>query len=120
MNGTDTAGELRRVRAWDRSTDFRFALNGPSRCAGDTFPVTQRTKLKRLAKRAVYDRATVYSILDDTFVCHVGYTFEGQQFVMPQAFALDKQNEKLYFHGSITSRMLKTMKVSSSQLGHCM
>ena len=65
----------------------------------------------------MYDRATVYSILDATFCCHVGYTYEGQQYVMPQAFALDKQNQKLYFHGSITNRMLKTMKVRPSAIG---
>ena len=76
------------------------------------FPITQRNKLKRMPERGVYDRETVFKILDDTFICHLGYTFEGRQYVMPQAFALDKQKQKLYFHGSITNRMLKTMKVS--------
>ena len=79
------------------------------------FPVMHRNKLKRMPERGLYDRETVFKILDETFICHLGYTFEGRQYVMPQAFALDKQKQKLYFHGSITNRMLKTMKVSRTR-----
>lgn len=55
-------------------------------CA-DVYPVTARTKLKRYAKRAVYDREAVHAILDEAFVCHVGFTIEDQPYVIPTAYA---------------------------------
>ena len=44
---------------------------------------TTRTKLKRLPKRGNFERETVYRILDEAFVCHVGFCREGQPFVIP-------------------------------------
>jgi nitroimidazol reductase NimA-like FMN-containing flavoprotein (pyridoxamine 5'-phosphate oxidase superfamily) len=38
-----------------------------------TFTQTERTKLKRLPKRGHFDRETVYGILDEGFICHVGF-----------------------------------------------
>ncbi len=68
------------------------------------YPVTQRNKVKRLPKRGHYDRETVYSILDDGFLCHVGFTIEGQPYVIPTSYGRD--GDKVYFHGSSKSRML--------------
>ena len=44
---------------------------------------TPRTRVKRLPKRAAYDRDTIYSILDTALVCHVGFAAAGQPFVSP-------------------------------------
>lgn len=63
-----------------------------------------RTTVKRLAKRAAYDRATVEAILDEGRVCHVGFAADGQPFVLPTVYA--RVGETLYFHGSAASRML--------------
>ena len=49
--------------------------------------MTARTKLKRYAKWAVYDRETVHSILDEAFVRHVGFVVEEQPMVIPTAYA---------------------------------
>jgi nitroimidazol reductase NimA-like FMN-containing flavoprotein (pyridoxamine 5'-phosphate oxidase superfamily) len=49
------------------------------------FPITERTTLKRLPKRAVYDRDLVYGILDEGFICHVGFAVDGRPFVIPTA-----------------------------------
>src|SRR5829696_5058819 len=68
---------------------------------------TGRTKLKRLPKRGHFDRETVYGILDEGFICHVGFAPEGQPFVIPTGYARD--GDKLYIHGSAASRMLKTL-----------
>src|ERR1043165_2577313 len=43
-----------------------------------TFTQTERTKLKRLPKRGHFDRETVYGILDEGFICHVGFAPEDQ------------------------------------------
>ena len=72
-----------------------------------TFPQTDRTKLKRLPKRGHFDRETVYSILDEGFICHVGFTVDGQPFVIPTGYA--RAGDKLYIHGSQASRMLRSL-----------
>ena len=72
-----------------------------------TFPQTDRTKLKRLPKRGHFDRETVYAILDEGFICHVGFSVDGQPFVIPTGYA--RAGDKLYIHGSQASRMLRTL-----------
>lgn len=72
-----------------------------------TFPQTERTKLKRLPKRGVYDRELVYGILDEGFICHVSFAVDGQPFVIPTGYA--RVDDRLYIHGSQVSRMLRTL-----------
>lgn len=72
-----------------------------------TFPQTDRTKLKRLPKRGHFDRETVNAILDEGFICHVGFVADGQPFVIPTGYA--RVDDKLYIHGSQASRMLRTL-----------
>lgn len=72
-----------------------------------TFIQTERTKLKRLPKRGYFDRETVYGILDEGFICHVGFAPEGQPYVIPTGYA--RTDDKLYIHGSQASRMLRTL-----------
>src|ERR1700746_685735 len=71
-----------------------------------TFTPTERTQVKRLPKRGAYDRETVFKILDEAFVCHVGFVVDGQPFVIPTNFG--RSGETLYLHGSAASRMLRT------------
>src|SRR5918999_3612230 len=71
------------------------------------FPKTNRTTLKRLPKRGVYDRETVYAILDEGFICHVGFAPERQPVVIPTGYA--RVEDQLYIHGSQASRMLRTL-----------
>lgn len=73
----------------------------------DSFPVTERTQVRRLAKRGRYDRETVYSILDAGWICHVGFTVDGRPVVIPTAYGRD--GGRLIIHGSAASRMLRTM-----------
>ena len=68
---------------------------------------TERTQVKRLPKRGYYDRETVYNILDTAFVCHVGFTVDGQPFVIPTNYG--RSGDTLYLHGSAASRMLNTL-----------
>jgi nitroimidazol reductase NimA-like FMN-containing flavoprotein (pyridoxamine 5'-phosphate oxidase superfamily) len=74
----------------------------------ERFEPTEKTKLKRLPKRAEYERAAVYGILDEAFICHVGFVVEGQPFVIPTGFA--RCGDLLYIHGSQASRMLRTLR----------
>src|SRR5438552_10152602 len=71
---------------------------------------TQRTRVVREPDRGVYDRETVYQILDEGFLCHVGFAVDGQPFVIPTSFG--RKEDSLYIHGSAASRMLRQMKES--------
>src|SRR6201998_483603 len=69
---------------------------------------TTRTRVVREAMRAVYDRETVYGILAEGFLCHVGFVQNGQPFVIPTLYG--RKDASLYIHGSAASRMLRQMK----------
>ena len=73
-----------------------------------TLPPTQRTTLKRLPKRGSHERETINRILDEGFICHVGFAIDGQPFVIPTGYA--RVDDKLIIHGSQASRMLRTLK----------
>lgn len=73
----------------------------------ETFTPTDRTQVRRLAKRAVYDKAQIYSILDEGFICHVGFVVDGQPYVIPTGYA--RAGDQIYIHGSAASRMLRTL-----------
>jgi hypothetical protein len=67
-----------------------------------------RTRVIREADRGVYDRETVYRILDEGFLCHAGFVVDGQPFVIPTSYG--RSDACLYIHGSAASRMLRRMK----------
>jgi uncharacterized protein len=71
----------------------------------DASTPTQRTRLVREPQRAVYDRAAAYKILDEGFICHVGFVLDGQPFVIPTSYG--RREDNLYLHGSSASRMLR-------------
>jgi nitroimidazol reductase NimA-like FMN-containing flavoprotein (pyridoxamine 5'-phosphate oxidase superfamily) len=66
---------------------------------------TERTRVKRLAKRAAYDTATVHAILDAQPFCTVGYIFDGAPFVTPTMQW--REGNHIYWHGSSASRALE-------------
>jgi nitroimidazol reductase NimA-like FMN-containing flavoprotein (pyridoxamine 5'-phosphate oxidase superfamily) len=66
---------------------------------------SDRTRVVREPHRAVYDHEIIYKILDEGFVCHVGFTLDGQTFVIPTMYA--RVHDAVYFHGSAASRMLR-------------
>jgi nitroimidazol reductase NimA-like FMN-containing flavoprotein (pyridoxamine 5'-phosphate oxidase superfamily) len=68
---------------------------------------TQRTALKRLPERGAYGRNTIYKILDEGLVCHVGFVVNGEPIVIPMAYA--RAGNMLYIHGSAASRMLRSL-----------
>jgi hypothetical protein len=69
---------------------------------------TARTKIRRLPKRARYDRETLNAILDAGFVCHIGYVIERQPYVTPTAYW--REGDAVYWHGSSKSRMLLALE----------
>ena len=73
----------------------------------NVFAKTERTRVRRLPERGNYERETIDSILDEAFICHVGFMVEGQPYVIPTGFA--RIEDDLYIHGSSASRMLRNL-----------
>lgn len=69
---------------------------------------TARTRVTREPHRGVYDLETAYRILDEGFLCHVGFVIGGQPYVIPTSYG--RKGDHLYIHGSAASRMLRQMK----------
>ncbi len=73
----------------------------------DSHTPTPRTRLVREPQRAVYDRGVAYRILDEGFICHVGFIADGQPFVIPTSYG--RIDDNLFIHGSAASRMLRNL-----------
>ncbi|MBZ5581566.1 MAG: pyridoxamine 5'-phosphate oxidase family protein [Acidobacteriia bacterium] len=70
-------------------------------------PPTGRTRVRRLPQRAVYHRDDIYAILDEGFLCHVGFVIDAQPFVIPTNYA--RQGDEILIHGSAASRMVRAL-----------
>ena len=66
------------------------------------YTATGRTVPTRAADRASYDRETVHAILDEGYVCHLGFVRDGAPVVLPTLYG--RVGERLYLHGSTGSR----------------
>ncbi|MCP5050363.1 MAG: pyridoxamine 5'-phosphate oxidase family protein [bacterium] len=66
---------------------------------------TPRTKVKRIPSRGNYDKKTIYQILDEALICHVGIVEDGQPLVIPTIHA--RVGDELILHGALASRLLK-------------
>jgi uncharacterized protein len=73
----------------------------------DTFQPTHNTTLKRRPDRGSFDRITINAILDEGFVCHVGFAVDGQPFVIPTSYV--RVGDQLFIHGSAANRMLSSL-----------
>ena len=66
-----------------------------------------KSKIVRGPKRAHYDEETLYQVLDDGFMCHVAYLFEGSPVIIPTAYV--RQGNMLYIHGAAKNRMMNSI-----------
>jgi nitroimidazol reductase NimA-like FMN-containing flavoprotein (pyridoxamine 5'-phosphate oxidase superfamily) len=70
--------------------------------AGSSFAVTPRSQVRRSPARASYDRAAAYAILDEALVASVGFSEEGNPFVIPMVYA--RLDDALVLHAASKSR----------------
>jgi uncharacterized protein len=70
-----------------------------------------RSRVRRLPKRASYDRATIDAILDAGLICHVGVVADGSPLVIPMAYA--RRGDELLLHGSSASRLMTALAAGS-------
>ena len=71
-------------------------------------PPSERTTIRRMPQRAVYDRRTINAILDEGLLCHLGFTLDSQPYVLPMIYA--REGERILIHGSAASRMLRSLR----------
>lgn len=71
-------------------------------------PPSERTTVKRMPHRGVYDPAVINSILDEGLVCHLAFSVDSQPYVLPTIYARD--GERILIHGSAASRMLRNLR----------
>jgi nitroimidazol reductase NimA-like FMN-containing flavoprotein (pyridoxamine 5'-phosphate oxidase superfamily) len=69
---------------------------------------TDRTRVRRVPQRGVYDRETIHGILDEALISHLGFVHDGAPVVIPTLHA--RLGDRLYLHGSAASRMLRTLE----------
>lgn len=69
---------------------------------------TNKSKVRRIPKRGFYDKGTIYRILDDDFVCQIGFVYNNYPVVIPTIYG--RKDDTLYFHGASVSRMLQTIE----------
>jgi nitroimidazol reductase NimA-like FMN-containing flavoprotein (pyridoxamine 5'-phosphate oxidase superfamily) len=72
------------------------------------FPITERNRIRRVPKRAQYDKETIYRILDEGLVCHVGIVEGNQPVVIPMNYA--RHDDALVLHGAPASRLVKYVR----------
>lgn len=70
-------------------------------------PPSPRTRVRRLPDRAAYDRDTIHAILDEGLVCHVGFSADGQAYVLPTTYA--RMGDRIVLHGALSNRMLRAL-----------
>jgi hypothetical protein len=75
------------------------------------FQKTEQTRVKRLPKRGYYDRETIYQILDEALICHVGFVENRQPYVIPINFA--RMDDTIVLHGAKASRLLKHVEAGN-------
>jgi nitroimidazol reductase NimA-like FMN-containing flavoprotein (pyridoxamine 5'-phosphate oxidase superfamily) len=91
---------------WRRLSTLRHDFLEAHRMS-EQIPQTERTRVVREPHRGSHDREAIYKILDEGFVCHIGFSVEGQPYVIPTMFA--RVGDDIYFHGSAASRMLRNL-----------
>jgi nitroimidazol reductase NimA-like FMN-containing flavoprotein (pyridoxamine 5'-phosphate oxidase superfamily) len=73
----------------------------------EKFSITEKTEITRLPKRGVYDRETIYDILDEALVCTVAFVRDNQPFQIPTGFC--RIGNTLYIHGSVGSSYMREL-----------
>lgn len=71
------------------------------------YPTPDHNRVRRVPKRAHYDRETVYSVLDDGYVAHVGFSIDGRPFVIPMLYG--REGDTLFLHSSTKGRFYKDL-----------
>ncbi len=88
-------------------SELATGASTPENMADKEVLKTARTEIGRRSSRGRYDRETVYQILDEAWICHVGFVFHGSPFVLPMAYG--RQGDQLVLHGAVNGRLMSSL-----------
>jgi nitroimidazol reductase NimA-like FMN-containing flavoprotein (pyridoxamine 5'-phosphate oxidase superfamily) len=105
----DAAGTIRAMAEWTPEIERVPEPASPTTAAGARAgPPSERTRVRRLPERGVYERDAIDAILDEALICHLAYVQDGEPRVIPTIHA--RVGDTLYVHGSNASRTLRSTK----------
>ena len=70
-------------------------------------PPTDRTRVRRVADNADYERATLHAVVDAAYLCHVAFADDKGTHCIPTACW--REGEWLYVHGSNGGRLVRLL-----------
>jgi hypothetical protein len=70
-----------------------------------TFEKSAKNRVTRVPERGIYDKETIYQIIDEALICHVGLAQDNQPVVIPTLHA--RHGDNLLLHGATTSRLIR-------------
>ena len=70
--------------------------------------MSDKSKVKRVPKRGIYDRKEIYKILDNNLICHIGFVHNKVPVVIPVMYG--RKDDVVYVHGAAVSRMLTELE----------
>ena len=76
------------------------------------FEKTEQNTVIRVPDRGAYDRKTIYQIIDEALICHVGLVQHEQPFVIPTLHA--RHDDHILLHGATTSRLIKHVQAGNA------
>jgi hypothetical protein len=112
QSASDVAGSDLRCRMKDlkRAGGLRAEARTSTAPSTDERP---RTPSPRGSDRGFqlgrYDQTPVQPVLDEVFLCHVGFVVQGRRVVIPTAFG--RAGQTLYLHGEPLSRILMALGI---------
>lgn len=73
----------------------------------EKLPLTNRTKITRLADRGSYDKSVILPILKEGYVCHISFVHDGKPFMLPNLYGVSE--DTIYIHGSVGSFLQRSL-----------
>ncbi|MFN2118464.1 MAG: pyridoxamine 5'-phosphate oxidase family protein [Candidatus Promineifilaceae bacterium] len=75
------------------------------------FELTAKNRVRRVPNRGSYDKKSVYEIVDQALIGHVGFAVDGEPFVIPTLIA--RKDNQLLLHGAATSRLMQHIQTAA-------
>ena len=66
-----------------------------------------KTRIVRGDNRAAYEEEAIKKVLDSSFLCHVGFTVDGEARIIPTAYL--RIDDAIYLHGHLKNQMMNAL-----------
>ncbi len=75
------------------------------------FEKGDQNRVRRVPERGIYDKSSIYEIVDAALICHVGFVVDGRPFVIPTLHA--RIDDEIMLHGATTSRLIRHVQAGN-------